>query len=270
MKILEDIFEVGKPIIAMAHFPPLPGSPLYEPDKGLQYIKEWVISDVQSLIEGKVDAIMFCNEGDRPYLMEVEPVTLATMARVITEVKEEFGSSLPPFGTDILWSPKGAIALGKAVEARFVREVFTGAYGGETGIWDTTCGDVLRYKKLIDADDLFLLYNINAEYAGPLAERPLEDTARTAVFASLADIICVSGPMTGMSPGIEDLKNIKEAVPHTPVFANTGITRENVADILPVVDGVVIGTSLKEEEDTWNPVDRKRVSKFMKIVKDLR
>lgn len=266
---LEEVFGTRKPIIAMAHFPPLPGSPEYsgtDPEK----IKEDVLRDVKALVDGGIDAVMFCNEGDRPYLKDLDPVTLATMSRVIGEVKKEMGEDLEPFGTDILWSPKGAIALGKAVGGTFVREVFTGAYGGETGIWDTDCGSTLRYQKLIEAQDLKLLYNINAEFAQSLSQRSLVNAAQSAVFASLADIVCVSGPMTGQPTDPDGLKEVKQAVPETPVFANTGVNIKNVEEFLSIADGVVIGTSLKVDGETWNPVEESRVREFMEKVGRLR
>jgi len=66
--MLEQLFRTKKPVIAMAHFPPLPGSPQYDEAGGIDHILEWVYADVRALVENGVDAIMFGNEGDRPYL----------------------------------------------------------------------------------------------------------------------------------------------------------------------------------------------------------
>lgn len=270
MESLESTFGSEKPIIGMAHFPPIPGSPLHKKDTTVKDIKNQVLSDTKALQQGGIDAVMFCNEGDRPYIMDLDPTTLATMARIIGEVQAELGSEMPIFGTDILWSPKGAISLGKATGASFVREVFTGAYESESGIWNTQCGKVHRYRDQIDAQDIPLLYNINAEFAGRLSDRSLTDAAKSAVFSSLADVLCVSGPMTGSPTSLEDLRKVKDAVPDTPVFANTGVDQENVADVLSVADGAVVGTSLKENANTWNQVEKKRVQQFMEIVRQVR
>ncbi|MDH3235894.1 MAG: SgcQ protein, partial [Alphaproteobacteria bacterium] len=56
----------------------------------------------------------------------------------------------------------------------------------------------------------------------------------------------------------------------TPVFANTGVNKDNVADILSVADGVIIGTHLKVDGDTWKPVDPGRVKRFMEAVERAR
>ena len=59
-------------------------------------------------------------------------------------------------------------------------------------------------------------------------------------------------------------------MPETPVFANTGVTIDNVREILNLADGVIIGTHLKVDGRTWNEVDAGRVSRFMDLVNSLR
>ena len=44
----------------------------------------------------------------------------------------------------------------------------------------------------------------------------------------------------------------------------------NVEDILMATDGVIIGSSLKVNGDTWKNVDPKRAKKFMNKVKSIR
>ncbi|MBV9674587.1 MAG: SgcQ protein, partial [Verrucomicrobia bacterium] len=91
--------------------------------------------------------------------------------------------------------------------------------------------------------------------------------AKSAVFASLADGICVSGAMTGETVNISDLAEVKAVLPDVPVIANTGVKKENVSQILSVADGVIVGTSLKRDGITWNPVDERRVSDFMRAAR---
>jgi membrane complex biogenesis BtpA family protein len=115
-----------------------------------------------------------------------------------------------------------------------------------------------------------LLFNINAEFAAPLDTRPIEKRAESAVFSSLADVVCVSGPMTGQAVDASDLRRVKAAVKDTPVFANTGVTIDNVRDILGVADGCVVGTHFKVDGNTWNPVDPERAKEFMRLARAAR
>ena len=71
--MLKDTFGAAKPIIAMAHFPPLPGSPGYDGKRGMAAVIDWVAADIARLQAGGVDAVMFGNEGDRPYLLKATP-----------------------------------------------------------------------------------------------------------------------------------------------------------------------------------------------------
>lgn len=59
--LLLQLFGVAKPVIAMAHFPPLPGLPLYE--AGVPRILDRVASDLAKLIDGGADGILFCCTG---------------------------------------------------------------------------------------------------------------------------------------------------------------------------------------------------------------
>jgi predicted TIM-barrel enzyme len=54
------------------------------------------------------------------------------------------------------------------------------------------------------------------------------------------------------------------------VFINTGARHDNIADLLPYADGVIVGSSLKVDGITWNPVDPERVRSFMEIVRSIR
>jgi predicted TIM-barrel enzyme len=55
---------------------------------------------------------------------------------------------------------------------------------------------------------------------------------------------------------------VEQAVPGTPVFANTGVTAATVAQQLAVADGAVIGTAFKHDGYIWNQVDESRVAEL--------
>jgi uncharacterized protein len=266
MKRFEKTFGTTKPIIAMAHLQALPGSPLYDRSAGIDGIIRAVMTDIEALQSGGVDAIMFGNEGDRPYVTRATPEALAAMAFIIARVRDAL---TVPFGVNYLWDPVASVALAHATGAAFVREVFTGVYDSDMGFWVPNAAEAVRLRQHL-GDETLLFYNINAEFASPVGNRSNAAKARSAVFASLADGICVSGPMTGDSVEMTDLQEVKAAVPNVPVIANTGVRAENVANILSVADAAIVGTSFKQGGDTWKPVDRDRVTAFMDAVRSAR
>jgi predicted TIM-barrel enzyme len=56
----------------------------------------------------------------------------------------------------------------------------------------------------------------------------------------------------------------------TPVFANTGVKSTNVREFLGAADGVIVGSDLKVDGGTWNPVDAERAERFMAEVRQVR
>jgi uncharacterized protein len=264
---LKEVFHTEKVAIGMVHLPALPGSPLHDREGGMELVVERTRSDLEALQGAGFDAVMFCNENDRPYVFTTGAETVAAMSAVVAGLKPLL---TVPFGVDLLWDPCATLAVAKATGAAFVREVFTGVYASEFGLWNTDPGASMRYRRQIDASGVRILTNISAEFAAPVAERDLGHVARGVDLISLADAICVSGPMTGASVDGSQLQSVRDALPDAVVFANTGVKEETVAGILAIADGVVVGTSLKVDGITWNPVDADRAERFMARVKAVR
>jgi len=251
----------------MVHFGALPGSPLYDPEAGLEGLVEGIAKDLRALQAAGFDAVMFGNENDRPYEFAVDPASTATMAYAIGRLRQEI---TVPFGVNVLWDAKSSIALAAATGAAFVREIMTGTYASDMGPWTPNAGAAMRYRDRLHRGDLALLYNISAEFAFSLDQRSLPDRARSAVFSSIPDAILVSGAITGEAASLSDLEAVKKALPDTPVLANTGVKHATVADVLRLADGCIVGSSLKVDGNTWNPVDPERAAEFMRLARSAR
>jgi membrane complex biogenesis BtpA family protein len=257
----------SKAVISMAHIGALPGTPLYDSNGAMPKLIEGVVKDIENLQAGGVDAIMFGNENDRPYKLKAPQEGIAAMTAIITAVKPIL---TVPFGVNYLWDPCASVAIACATEASFAREIFTGLFASDMGLWEPNCADALRLRRTLGCEDLKLLFNINAEFASPLDTRSIGLRAKSAVFSSLADAILVSGPLTGQPAEQADLKVVRDAIGDVPLFANTGVNLDNVRDVFSVADGCVIGTHFKVDGDTWNPVDGERVKRFMDVVNSIR
>jgi membrane complex biogenesis BtpA family protein len=267
MNWIEELFGVRQPIIAMCHLLALPGDPDYDPDKGFGWIVDSARADLLALQRGGVDAVMFSNENSLPYMTKVDPITTASMARIIAELYDDL---TVPFGVNVLWDPLASIDLAVATGAAFVREIFTGVYASDFGVWNTNCGRVVRHRNSLHGDHIKLFFNIVPESAVYMAERDVADIARSTVFGSKPDALCVSGLTAGVEPSQTELLRVKEAVPDTPVFANTGVNLSNVARQLAIADGTITGTTFKRDGYIWNEVDESRVRAFMDKVEELR
>jgi membrane complex biogenesis BtpA family protein len=257
--LLRDRFGTDKPILAMCHLPALPGRPRHERAGGIDRVVDSLAYDLGILHEAGVDGLLFCNEADLPYQLQVGPEIPATMAAAIGRLRTEIQL---PFGVNVVWDPRASLAVARATGATFVREVFTGVYESDHGIMQPDFGSIAGYQSMIGADDVALFSNITPEFASSLGSRTIAERAASAAFLGV-DVILISGQITGMSIELADLRAAKAAAPGTPVLANTGVRVETVAEILAIADGAFVGTTLKRDGVTWNPVDRDRALRFM-------
>jgi len=251
----------------MVHIGALPGTPLYDQNRGINGLVEDAEADIAALMAAGFDAIMFGNENDRPYQLQVDQASVASMAYIIGSLK---GMISCPFGVNVLWDPMASIALAAATNAHFVREIFTGTYASDMGIWSPDAASALRYRRQLDRQDLVTLFNVSAEFADSLDKRSLPDRARSAVFSSIPDAILVSGQITGEAAELSQLEAVKAVLPDMPVLANTGVKHETVSDVLNIADGCVVGSSLKKSGHTWNMIDPERARAFMQLARQCR
>jgi hypothetical protein len=265
--VLKHIFDVPKPVIAMAHLPALPGTPRFDRSMSIEQMVEKIGTDVEILLSSGVDTIMFCNEDDRPYQLVAGPEGVALMTRIVTELRPKDR----PFGVDYLWDPIASLSIAMATGAAFMREVVTGVYESDMGIWEPDAAELYRLRSRVNVDPVRVFANITPEFASPLGDRSVAQRARSAVVSSLVDAILIAGPMAGAAPDISTLEEAKKAVgDEVPVLLNTGAKASNIEEFLQIADGVIVGSSLKVDGYTWNPVDPYRVKTFMEAVRRVR
>jgi membrane complex biogenesis BtpA family protein len=142
--------------------------------------------------------------------------------------------------------------------------VLTGSWESDMGAWNPDAAAVLRERRRLDADDLGIFMNITPEFASSTGSRTPAQIAHSTVVSSLADAILVSGPMAGAGPDVSTVAEVRDAVPEdVPVLLNTGAKAETIAEFLKIANGCIVGSSLKVDGYTWNPVDPERAARFV-------
>ncbi|RLI86254.1 MAG: hypothetical protein DRO98_05625 [Archaeoglobales archaeon] len=237
-------------VIGVLHLQPLPGSPLYTSFDG---VVEAALRDAKMLEEGGVDAIIVENYGDKPFLPEVGKETVAAMTAIALEIKREVGI---PIGINVLRNDAiAALAIAKAVKADFVRinQLFFSSISPE-GLLEGRAGEVMRYKKAIDCKAK-VFADVSVKHAHHIAtlEEYLDNLER-----SLADAVIVTGTATGKPVDLEELARVRRSC-SLPVYAGSGVTADNVAELLRHADGVIVGTYFKKD----GKVDIERVKKLV-------
>jgi hypothetical protein len=263
------MFRTAKPLIGMVHLMPLPGSPRYD-DSGIEPIIEHAMQDASALANGGVDGLLIENYGDIPFKpITTDPETVASVTVIAKEIVKEVNL---PLGVNILRnSGLAALAVCMAVGGRFIRvNVLTEASVTDQGIIQGCAHDLQRYRKQLSATNIRIFADIHCKHAIPLQERPLKESAQDAAYRGMADALIVTGSHTGAEPRPSDIEEIKEAVPDRPVIIGSGLHPGNARRLLDLADGAIVGTSLKKDGITENPVDEKRVKELVNVVRALR
>ena len=266
-KWIKEMFGVEKPILALCHLRARPGDPAFDKAGGLDYVIDCARKDLHALQDGGVDGVIFSNEFSLPYMSNVEPITIASMTRVIAEIRKEI---TVPYGMNVISSAMLSLDMAVALEAKFIRAPITGSYVSPAGGGNLNAGEIMRHKMAIGGDDIRILSYVVPEGCDYPAPRSLGDLARIAEFRAQMDVICVAGMVAGNPPDTQDVTIVRNAVKKTPVFVNTGCNINTIRDQLDASDGAVVATTFKYDGVFENLVDVNRVKAFMDVVKQYR
>lgn len=261
------LFKSSKPIIGMIHLGALPGTPANH-----QSVAELITNAVGEAITYRdcgVDGIIIENMHDVPYLRgTVGPEIVAAMTRIGQAVKSE---SKLPVGVQILAGANiEAMAVAHAADLDFVRvEGYVFAHIADEGLIQSSAAKLLRYRKQIGAERVEVWADVKKKHSAHAitSDISLGATAETVEFMR-GDAVIVTGNVTGDAPQITDVREAK-AHCHLPIILGSGVDTNNIADFYPITDGFIIGSAFKKDGHWINGVDKQRVKRLMKVVKQL-
>lgn len=245
-----ELFENIQPIIGMVHLLPLPNTPQFT---SLDDVYERAVWEAETLAEAGVDGLIVENFGDEPYTIG-EPTTaqIAAMAAITREIRRRVTI---PVGVNVqfnAWEAEMAIAY--ACQAEFVRvEVFVDTVVSAQGIVHPCSAQITRYRRQLGAD-VHLWADIQTKYTQNLVGQPITQSAVDAQAAG-ADALIVTGAATGQATPIDTVADVKNMVT-VPVLVGSGTNVDNVANVLAVADGAIVGSAFKEGGVAANKVSR--------------
>jgi membrane complex biogenesis BtpA family protein len=251
-------------MIGMIHTLALPGAPLYDRSGGVKKIVKQALEDSRILVDAGFHALLYCNESDMPYHSEMKPEVVAAMTFVVSEVQSRVNL---PHGVNMLLDPLASLAIAHATGGRFIRCFLSGTYVGDLGFYTPNAPGLLRLRGELDAEHIRIICNVTAGFSVNLDVRPVEEVASAAVFLGLADAVCVSGPAAGKEADMNLIDKVAARVADTPVVVGTGVSAQNIQALMRVAHGFIVGTSLKREGKTLNPIDPDRAKAFMERVR---
>ena len=272
MNRLETIFGNKKPVIGMVHLRPLPGSPRYNAaGMSMKKILEIAREEARMLEDAGVDGVQVENMWDIPYLpgRGIGPETVAALAVGVYEVANSV--SIPTGAECHMNGAEQAMAAAVAGGARWIRVFeWCNAFISQSGYIEAAGGSVARLRKLLQADDIACLCDVNVKHGSHyiIHDRSVEEQAMD-IEAQDGDAVIVTGFDTGTPPTVEKVLSCKARV-NLPVLLGSGTTSDNVAALLKAADGAIVGSYFKRDGHWKNAVDFERTRAFMQAVETLR
>jgi membrane complex biogenesis BtpA family protein len=209
---------------------------------------------------------------DIPYIKSSKfgPEVVASMTAVTSEIQKVLRKSKKkiPIGIQVLaCGGKEALAIAKSTGCDFIRnEGFVFSHIGDEGFIDSNAGELLRYRKSIDAEDVLIFSDIKKKHSSHAitSDVTLLETAFAAQFFR-ADGIILTGKSTGDSTDLDELKLIDEQRNklNLPVLIGSGVTKENLRDYVGLADALIIGSHFKRDGHWSNELCGERVGDFM-------
>jgi membrane complex biogenesis BtpA family protein len=256
----------GRPrgvVIGVVHCPAFPGAPRYD-GRNAEALYAAALADALAYAQGGVNGLIVENHGDVPFSKpgDIGHETSAFMAVTAERIARETGL---PIGINVLANAAiPALAIAAASGAAFVRvNQWANAYVANEGIIEGEAARALRYRAQLRADGVRVFADAHVKHGAHaiVADRALEELVRDVEFFD-ADAIIATGQRTGDAASLDYLRQIRAAT-HLPLLVGSGCTEGNVAEILSVVDAVIVASSLKVGGVWWNPVDEAKVRQFM-------
>lgn len=260
-----DIFGARKALLGMVHVGALPGSPRAG-GRSVAEIAQQAAEEAELLVSAGFDGVIIENMHDTPYLKrEVGPEIVASMTAVGVKVRDAIGSDAA-LGVQILaGANRAALAVAHAIGAGFIRaEGFVYSAIADEGLLDTAdAGPLLRYRRMIGAEDVRILCDIKKKHSSHAitADVDLAETARAAEFFR-ADGVIVTGTATGRPTKVDDVRAVRTAT-KLPLAIGSGTTPANIRETFEYADAVIVGSWYKQDGDWQNPPDEKRVRELV-------
>lgn len=206
---------------------------------------------------------------DIPYIRSSKfgPEVVAGMTAVASEVQQIIGKTIPVGIQVLACGGKEALAVAKSTGCNFIRnEGYVFSHIGDEGFIDSNAGEILRYRKSIDADDILIFSDIKKKHSSHAitSDISLLDTAFAAQFFQ-ADGIILTGKSTGDSTDLNELETIRshQGKLKLPILVGSGVTKANLKDYVGLADALIIGSYFKHHGHWANELCGDKIRDFM-------
>jgi uncharacterized protein len=256
-------------LIGVIHLPPLPGSPDasgLDPGSVLQRAGLLAVKEAQLLSQTGFDGLVLENFGDTPfYKTEVPPETVASLAIIAAAVRETTRARI---AINVLRNDaRSAMAIAAVCGCEMIRvNVLSGVAATDQGLIEGDAAFLLRERARLGAQGVSILADVHVKHGKSLSSDDIGLAVEEAALRGRASAVVVTGATTGRAVDLAALRRATEvAGKHgVPVLIGSGARRDNLAELLKLADGVIVGSDLRRNGRAGAPLDPKRVREFAK------
>lgn len=246
-------------LVANVHVLALPGSQQYA-SGGIGPVIERAVAEARIADEAGFDAVLIQNAGDGVFQRDGDAATIAHMTAVGAAVKAAVGCRL---GINILSVGQTAsIAIASALDADFVRiKVYVGAVVTPTGLEDGSYQEALAYRRRLGAEQVPIVADVFDRSSWALGDWSIEEAAQHARGPGGAELLVITG--RSVEESLRRSREVKAALPGVATWCGGGTTPGNIAQMLEVYDGAIVGQGIKRDGDIRNPFDAELANRFV-------
>jgi membrane complex biogenesis BtpA family protein len=133
----------------------------------------------------------------------------------------------------------------------------------DEGIIQSSAASLLRYRRAIGAERVQVWADVKKKHSAHAITQDVSigETAAAVEFMR-ADAVIVTGAATGLEASDADLSNVRRHC-RLPIYIGSGVSAENLERYAPLADGFIVGSFFKKDGNWSEPVDPRRVERFM-------
>lgn len=249
--------------VGMIHLGALISAPKYEDN--FDIILKNALHELCILEETGFNAAIVENFNDIPYSTEQSLETIIQYTRIFSILKEnskiKLGVNIQYTNTDV------EMILATICGADFIRvENYVEKRIGSFGELVPLASSILRKKKLLNSN-VKIYADINPKHSFNAFQQDTKYSVKEAIDAN-ADYIIITGSETGKAPTLSDVELVKEINNNTKVIIGSGVSIDNVNSFKGMVDGLIVGSSVKIDGDVNNLLDRDKCAELIKRLRD--
>lgn len=233
-----------KQIIGMIHLKALPTTP--NNNASIEEIYEFALNDLKALEAGGATEAIVENFFDMPYEINPNIDILSAYITIFTRLKQEANI---PLGVNIHSCYNDVeMVIATMCNAKFIRaESYVEHRYSLSGTLKPMAPLLTRTKRRLNSNVL-IYADINVKESYACSPQSIEEAVNDAIKSN-ADAIILTGFETGKSPTVEQAQYVKGLTKNTPLLIGSGVNKNNIKDLLKYADGVIVGSSIKNNND---------------------